>query len=73
MARNIDGYVVYLKLTVMGESPEDALEYANSAVDNSDLLDQDGVIGIEVVDDVDTIEPAEDDYEDTDVDDNEDY
>lgn len=71
MAPNIDGYVVYLKLTVMGESPEDALEYASSAVDNSDLLDQDGVIGIEVVDDVDTIEPAEDDYEDADMDDEE--
>lgn len=67
MTPNIDGYVVYVKLTVMGESPEDALEYANSAVDNSDLLDQDGVIGIEVVEDVDTIEPVEDDYEDTDL------
>lgn len=71
MAPNIDGYVVYLKLTVMGENPEDALEYANSAIDNSDLLDQDGVIGIEVVDDVDTIEPVEDDYEDTDLGDEE--
>lgn len=71
MAPNIDGYVVYLKLTVMGESPEDALEYANSAVDNSDLLDQDGVIGIEVVDDVDTIEPAEDNYENAELDDEE--
>lgn len=71
MAPNIDGYVVYLKLTVMGENPEDALEYANSAIDNSDLLDQDGVIGIEVVDDVDTIEPAEDDYENAELDDEE--
>ena len=69
MASNIDGYVVYIKLTVMGETPEDALEYANSAIDNSDLLDQDGVIGIEVVDDVDTIELVEDDYANTDLDD----
>jgi len=71
MASNIDGYVVYIKLTVMGETPEDALEYANSAIDNSDLLDQDGVIGIEVVDDVDTIELVEDDYANTDLDDDE--
>lgn len=71
MVPNIDGYVVYLRLTVVGENPEDALEYASSAVDNSDLLDQDGVIGIEVVDDVDTIEPVEDDYENAELDDEE--
>lgn len=66
MSPNIDAYVVYVKLTVAGDSPDDALEYATNAIDSSDLLEQDGVIGIEIVDDLDTIEPAEDDYEDDD-------
>ncbi len=55
----LDKYVVYVKLTVFGESPEDALEYANNAIDTSDLLDQDGVVGIALVDDIDSIEPEE--------------
>lgn len=73
MARDLDAYVVYVKLTVLGEAPNDALEYATSAVDNSDLLEQDGVIGIEVVDDIDTIELAEEenDYDDTNMDEDE--
>lgn len=53
----LDKYVVYVKLTVFGESPEDALEYANNAIDTSDLLDQDGVVGISL--DEDTIELEE--------------
>lgn len=73
MARDLDAYVVYVKMTVMGENPTDALEYATSAVDTSDLLEQDGVIGIEVVDDIDTIELAEEEneYDDTDMDEDE--
>lgn len=75
MARDLDAYVVYVKLTVMGENPNDALEYATSAVDNSDLLEQDGVIGIEVVDDIDTIELSDEEdeygYDDEAVDDDE--
>lgn len=59
----LDKYTVYLKLTVWGESPEDAVEYANSAIDASDLLTQDGIIGIEVIDDEDSIELMEDDYD----------
>ena len=50
----LEKYTVYVKLTVLGESPEDALEYANNAIDTSDLLDQDGVVGIAL--DEDTIE-----------------
>lgn len=53
-------YTVYVKLTVWGESPEDAIEYTNAAIDASDLLTQDGVIGIEVVDDEDNVEITED-------------
>lgn len=75
MASDLDAYVVFVKLTVMGENPNDALEYVTSAVDNSDLLEQDGVIGIEVVDDIDTIELADEEedygYDDDEVDDDE--
>ena len=60
----LDKYTVYVKLTVLGESPDDALEYASNAVDTSDLLTQDGVIGIELIDDADSIElvDEEDNY-----------
>jgi hypothetical protein len=54
----LNEYVVYVKLTVIGETPEDALEYLSTALDTSDLLEQDGVIGIELLDD--TIELMED-------------
>lgn len=60
---DINKYTVYVKLTVWGESPEDALDYANSAIDASDLLTQDGIIGLEIIDDSDSVELVED-YED---------
>lgn len=49
-------YTVYAKLTVWGESPNDALEYAYDAIDSSDFLTQDGIIGVELIDDTDSIE-----------------
>jgi hypothetical protein len=55
----LERYIVYAKLTVWGESPEDALDYAYTAVDNSDLLTQDGIVGIELIDDTDSIELVE--------------
>jgi hypothetical protein len=58
----LDKYVVLMKITVYGESPEDALDYANAAIDASDLLSQDGVVGIEIDNDVDTVETLEDGY-----------
>jgi PDZ domain-containing secreted protein len=60
----LNKYVVYVKLTVFGESPEDAAYYATSAIDTSDLLEQDGVISIDLIDDPDAIELMEDDDED---------
>lgn len=62
----LNKYTLYVKLTVLGESPEDALDYAADAVDTSDLLSQDGVVGIEILDDLDTIELVEeaDDFND---------
>ena len=56
----LNKYVVYVKLTVFGENAEDAVYYASSALDTSDLLEQDGVVGIELIDDADTIELMED-------------
>ena len=62
---DINKYTVYVKLTVWGESPEDALDYANSAIDASDLLTQDGIIGLEIIDDADSIELVEECDDDT--------
>lgn len=56
----LEKYTVFVKLTVLGESPEDALDYANSAIDHSDLLDQDGVVSIAL--DEDTIEQEDEDF-----------
>lgn len=72
MSDRLDKYTVFLKLTVWGESPEDALDYANSAIDTSDMLSQDGVIGIELIDDLDSIELVDEDETD-DGEDEEDY
>lgn len=57
-------YQVYVKLVVVGESPDDAIEYATTALDISDLLDQDGVVGIELIDDVDSVELDDEDDDD---------
>lgn len=61
----LNKYVAYVKLTVFGENAEDAIYYATSALDTSDLLEQDGVVGIELTDDADTIELVEDDDDDS--------
>jgi hypothetical protein len=61
----LNKYVAYVKLTVFGETAEDAVYYATSALDTSDLLEQDGVVGIELTDDADTIELVEDDDDDS--------
>lgn len=56
----LERYVVFVKLTVLGETPDDAIDYVTEALDHSDLLDQDGIVGIELVDDADSIEPMGD-------------
>lgn len=62
MEENIEGdmnvYTLYVKVTTLGESIDDALDYVYSALDKSDLLDQDGIVGLEI--DEDSIEPVED-------------
>lgn len=59
----LNQYTVYIKLTVWGDSPADAVDYVENAIDASDLLSQDGIIGIEVIDDDDSIELLEE-YDD---------
>lgn len=56
-------YGVYIKVFVLGENEEDAFDTAQTAVDMSDLLDQDGVLGFEVVDDVTEEDTDENDEE----------
>jgi PDZ domain-containing secreted protein len=63
----LNRYTAYIKLTVFGESIEDAIYYATQAIDTSDLLDQDGVIAIELIDDADSIELLDDDSDDLDL------
>lgn len=58
----LDKYTVYVKLTVWGESPEDAVDYVEHAIDASDFLSQDGIIGVEIIDD-DSIELMETGYD----------
>ena len=69
----LEKYIIYTKLTVWGESPEDALDYAYTAVDNSDLLTQDGIVGIELIDDTDSIELVEEETGYGEDEDSEDY
>lgn len=57
----LNKYSTYVKVFVFGESEEDALDSLNAAVDSCDLLDQDGVIGIEVLDDVEDLTGYDDD------------
>lgn len=44
-------YTVLVNVTVRGESEEDALDYLYHAIDVSDMIDQDGIVGIEVIED----------------------
>lgn len=52
-------YVVPVNLIVWGETAEDALEYVHAAIDTSDMLDQDGIVGIDDTIDIEDIEPLE--------------
>ncbi len=49
--KNLKSYSVLVGLTVLGETEADALDSVFSAIDNSDLLEQDGVVGVEVMED----------------------
>jgi hypothetical protein len=64
MARDLKLYEVYIKVTVVGEDEEDALEYVDHAIDVSDLIGQDGIKSVELTDDIECIE--NDNYEEND-------
>lgn len=53
-------YNVYVKITIKGESEEDALDSLNTAIDMCDLLDQDGIVGVDVIDDAGSITTDDD-------------
>jgi hypothetical protein len=60
--KNIKSYSVLVALTVLGDSEADALESVFAAIDTSDLLEQDGIVGVEVMeDDVDELITDDDD------------
>lgn len=59
----LNTYVIYVKMFVLGESEEDAYDTADTAVTTSNLLDQDGVVGIAEVD-IDDVELLDEDDED---------
>jgi hypothetical protein len=55
-------YTVYVKITALGESIDDALDYVYTALDKSDLLDQDGIVGLELDEEsIDTLELEDED------------
>ena len=49
-------YVVPVTMIVYGETEADALEYVQTALDRCDLLDQDGIVGVNSDIEVDDIE-----------------
>lgn len=44
--QRLNKYIVPVELTVYGESEADAIGYVQDGLDQSDLLDQDGILGV---------------------------
>lgn len=65
MSVDLKTYEVYVKITVLGENEEDAVEYLDHAIDVSDLVSQDGIRSVEITDDIECVEDnfEEDDYD----------
>jgi hypothetical protein len=59
----LNKYEVYVKFTVLGDSEEDAVEYLSDAIDSSDIILQDGMIGVEILEDTVSTLDDEDDVE----------
>jgi len=57
----LNKYIVPVNLIVYGETEADALDYATTALDHSDLLDQDGIVGVNPDIEIDDIEFYEED------------
>lgn len=45
-APKLKKYVVPVELIVYGESEADAVDYVTAAIDHSDILAQDGIVGV---------------------------
>lgn len=58
--KKLNKYFVPVMLIVYGETEMDALDYTQTALDHSDLLDQDGIVGVNSDIDIDDIEFCED-------------
>jgi len=52
----LNKYIVPVNLIVYGENEADALDYVQHALDMSDLLDQDGIVGVNSDIELDDIE-----------------
>ena len=52
----LNKYIVPVNLIVYGENEADALDYVQHALDISDLLDQDGIVGVNSDIELDDIE-----------------
>lgn len=42
----LNKYIIPVNIIVYGETEADALDYVQTALDMSDLLDQDGIVGV---------------------------
>lgn len=59
--KELKTYEILVSLTVRGEDEDDAIDYAYSAIDMSDILDQDGIVGVNLVEDSITEDSSDDD------------
>jgi len=58
-------FIVPIHVIVYGEDETDAITYVEEALDNSSFIQEDGIIGVEVMaDDVELFEEEEESYED---------
>mgnify|MGYP003321406986 CR=1 FL=1 len=58
-------FIVPINVIVYGEDETDAITYVEEALDNSSFIQEDGIIGVEVMaDDVELFEEEEESYED---------
>jgi hypothetical protein len=53
-------YGVFVKVFVLGENEQEAVETLNEALDSSDLINQDGVLGFNPAENEDVDETEED-------------
>ena len=61
MSRELKKYSVPVEFIVYGESENDAIEYVQDALDHSDILDQDGILGVNPDIEEDMVELVEED------------